>query len=245
MTTLAVIPARYASTRFPGKPLAAIAGKPMIVHVWERVARAGLVDAAVVATEDERIAELCHAHGMAVEMTAADHATGTDRLAEVAARREADIYVNVQGDEPLIAPAAIDAVARCLAEARPRGIQVSTAYIPGTTPEQDASRSVVKLVPTLTGEVLAFSRLPVPFDFQENPLRNVHVGLYGFTRAALAGFAAWERGPAERAEGIELLRFLEHGWRIACVPIAPGSMGVDHPEDIQRAERLLAAAPSA
>ncbi|OSM04437.1 3-deoxy-manno-octulosonate cytidylyltransferase [Magnetofaba australis] len=238
---LAVIPARWASSRFPGKPLAMIAGKPMLQWVWQRVQAAPSVDAVAVATDDERIVELCNAYGVDVVMTSPDHETGTDRLAEVAAKRPARLYVNVQGDEPLIDPAAIDAVARCLDAAISRGIGVSTAYIEGATPEQEASPSSVHLVPTLDGCVLTFSRLPIPLSFREAGTRNVHVGLYAFTGDALRNFSQWERGPVERAESIELMRFLEHGQRIACTPIAPGSIGVDHPEDIPLAEAALRA----
>jgi len=241
MTTLAVIPARYASTRFPGKPLAPICGRAMVLHVYDRTRAASAVDDVTVATDDERIVSVCHAEGIEATMTSGAHATGTDRLAEVANRRAADIYVNVQGDEPLIAPVAIDAVIACLQAARPRGIEVATGYLETATPEQLESRSVVQLVPTVDGCVLALSRLPIPFGFDEEFPRTVHVGLYAFTRAALGRFAAWPRGPVERAESIELLRFLEHGERIACVPILPGSIGVDHPEDLARVEAVLAA----
>lgn len=237
--TLAVIPARWASTRFPGKALASIAGRPMVERVWDRVKLAKGIAAAVVATDDERIAAACRARGIDFEMTATTHATGTDRLSEVATRRAAEIYVNVQGDEPLIDPAAIDAVVACLQAARPRGIEASTGYIAGATPEQDASTSCVHLVPTLDGCVLTFSRLPVPLSFVEPARRNVHVGLFAMTGPALRRFAGWERGPVERAESIELLRFLERGERIACVPIAPGSIGVDNPEDVPKVEAEL------
>ena len=241
MTILAVIPARHASSRFPGKPLALIAGRPMIRHVWDRVRQCRRLDAAVVATDDERIAAFCCAEGMDVVMTSPGHATGTDRVAEVARLRPAGIYVNIQGDEPLIAPASVDAVTRCLEEALPRGIGVSTAYIPGATEEQLASTSCVHLVPTLDGCVMAFSRLPIPCPFGEAMPRTVHVGLYAFTGQALRDFAARPRGPVERAESIELMRFLEHGDRIACVPVAPGSIGVDRPEDVALVEAMLAA----
>ncbi len=240
MRTLAVIPARYRSSRFPGKPLALIAGRPMIQHVWDRVALCTGLSAAVVATDDARIAELCASLGIDVELTADTHETGTDRLAEVARRRAADIYVNVQGDEPLIEPASIDAVTRCLVEAVPRGIGVATAYIEGATPEQEASTSSVHLVPTQDGCVMTFSRLPVPCAFQEPYRRTIHVGLYAFTGPALQAFASRPRGPVERSESIELMRYLEYGDRIACTPVPPGSIGVDRPEDVARVEAVLA-----
>jgi 3-deoxy-manno-octulosonate cytidylyltransferase (CMP-KDO synthetase) len=239
---LAVIPARYASTRFPGKPLAMIAGKPMIVRVWEQASRAEAVDAVVVATDDERIAEVCGAHGIDWELTAATHATGTDRLAEVAGRRAAAIYVNVQGDEPLVEPASIDKVVRALLDARERGIGVSTCYLEGATPEQRANTSVVQLETTVDGCVMTFSRLPIPLDFAEPAPWKIHVGLFAFTADALERFQAWERGPVERAESVELIRVVEHGERIVCVPVPPGSIGVDNPEDVARVEAALAVA---
>lgn len=239
MSVLGVIPARWASSRFPGKPLASIAGKPMIQHVWERASGARALDGLVVATDDRRIFQCCEENGMDVLMTGAEHATGTDRLAEVARLRPGDIYINVQGDEPLIDPAAIDQVTECLLSAAARGIEVATGYTEGATDEQRANPSVVHLVPTLDGCVLTFSRHPVPHSFAAPAAHTVHVGMYGFTGAALARFARYERGPVERAESIELMRFLEHGERIAAIPIAPGSIGVDWPEDIQRVEAVL------
>ena len=238
---LAVIPARYASTRFPGKPLAPIAGTPMVVRVWERARRAETVDHAVVATDDERIAAVCREAGIDCEMTAATHATGTDRLAEVALRRPAGIYVNVQGDEPLIDPASIDIVVSALRRERDRGVEVSTCYLDDATPAQCADRSVVHLVPGLDGCVMTFSRLPVPLDFAEASSRKIHVGMFAFTAAALARFRARERGPVERAESVELIRVIEHGERIACAPVPPGSIGVDRPEDVALVEAALAA----
>lgn len=239
MSVLAVIPARWASTRFPGKPLVELAGRAMIAHVWERTLQAESVDEVVIATDDDRISGYCRDHDMAFVMTSADHATGTDRLAEVAGLKPADIFVNVQGDEPLIDPATIDATVCCLQEALPRGIEVSTAYIAAATDEQCANTSVVHLVPTLDGCVLSFSRLPTPYGFGEETARMVHLGLYAFTPGALSRFAGWGRGPVERAESIELMRFLEHGERIAAVPVPPGSIGVDTPEDAARVDAIL------
>ena len=245
LPVLAVIPARYASTRFPGKPLAPIAGVPMVVRVWRRATQAESVDHAVVATDDARIAAICRETGIDCEMTSAAHATGTDRLAEVASRRTAGIYVNVQGDEPLIDPAAIDIVVSALDAARERGIEVSTGYLDDATPEQCADTSVVHLVPGLDGCVMTFSRLPVPLDFAEDAGRKIHVGMFAFTAAALARFQAWGRGPVERAESVELLRVIEHGERIACAPVPPGSIGVDRPEDVALVEAALARAGAA
>ena len=241
MTALAVIPARWKSTRFPGKPLADIAGRPMIAWVWDQVKKAKLIDRAVLATDDQRIADYCRANAIEVVMTAETHATGSDRIAEVAQRIEADVYVNVQGDEPLIDPAAIDKMAQHIADVRKRGIEVVTGYLEKANDDQLDNPSVCHLVPTLDGCVMTISRYPVPFPMVETMQRTVAVGLYGFTRAALARYAAWERGPVERAESIELLRFLEHGEQIACTPIPPGSIGVDRPEDAERVAAIIGA----
>jgi len=238
---LAVIPARFASTRFPGKPLALIAGVPMVVRVWQQTSRADTVDKAIVATDDERIAAVCREYGIDVEMTAASHATGTDRLGEVASRQEARIYVNVQGDEPLIDPASIDKVVRTLQRVLPDGIGVSTCYLEDSTAEQQRVPSVVHLVPTLDGCVMAFTRLAVPLEQAEAAPHPIHVGMFAFTADALDRFGAWERGPVERAESVELIRVLEHGERIACTPVPPGSIGVDVPDDVARVEAILAA----
>ncbi len=241
MSTLAIIPARMASTRFPGKPLADIAGKPMIQWVWERASQAATIDSVVIATEDDAIMDYCAANSMQAVMTSSDHLTGTDRGAEVAEKIAADIYVNVQGDEPLIEPAAIDAVVNCLSDNLGRGIEVSTGYSAEASDAQLDDPSVVHLVPSLDGCVMMLSRFPLPFPMAEAMPRTVHVGLYAFTGAAIARFGAWERGPVERAESGEMLRFLEHGERIACVAVAPGSIGVDKPEDAAKVAAILQA----
>ncbi len=239
MSVLGVIPARWASSRFPGKPMALIQGRPMIQHVWERASGARALDEILVATDDQRIADFCDDNSMAVMLTGSDHVTGTDRLAEVAERQAANFYINVQGDEPLIDPQAIDDVTECLLGAGARGIEVATGYIEGASEEQLGSPSVVHLVPTLDGCVITFSRSPVPHSFVEPAAHTVHVGMYGFSGGALSRFAKYERGPVERAESIELMRFLEHGERIAAIPIPPGSIGVDWPADIGRVEAVL------
>ena len=239
MTALAVIPARYKSTRFPGKPLADIAGRPMIAWVWDQANKAKEIDRVVLATDDERIADYCRTSGIDFIMTSDKHLTGSDRIAEVATKIEADIYVNVQGDEPLIDPASIDRVARHLRESKARGIEVVTAYIDGASQEQMDTPSVCHLTTTLDGCVLVISRYPVPYPMAETIDRKIAVGLYGFSRGALARYAAWERGPNERAESIELLRFLEHGERIACISIPPGSIGVDRPEDAEQVAAII------
>jgi len=241
MKVLGVIPARWASTRFPGKSLKEIAGKAMIHWVWDQTIKAKSITDVVIATDDERIVDYCRAHDLDVVMTADTHPTGSDRLAEVAQKIEADVYVNVQGDEPLIEPETIDAVTECLLGAMDRGIELSTGYIEKASEAQLNDPSVVHLVPSMDGCVITFSRLPVPYPMAETMQRTVHVGLYAFTRKALQLFAELERGPVERAESIEVMRYLEHGYRVACVTVAPGSIGVDTPEDLAKVEAILEA----
>ena len=241
MRVVAVLPARWQSSRFPGKPLAEIDGIPMIVRVYQRTAQATLLDQVVVATDDQRIAALCRDWDIPVRMTAADHPTGTDRVAEIAAAVPADIYVNVQGDEPLIDPRAIDRVIGVLQAKLSDGVTVATAYRGGCTDADALNPSVVHLVTDQCGTVLTLSRAPVPHHFVEKPDRTVHVGLYAFTGAALGAFTARPRGPVERCESIELFRFLEYGDRIACTDLTdlPHSIGVDHPGDIAKVEAIL------
>ena len=239
MKVLGVIPARWASKRFPGKPLKEIAGKAMIHWVWDQTKKATVVSEVVIATDDERIADYCKAHDLDFVMTSVSHPTGSDRLAEVADKISADIYVNVQGDEPLIEPETIDDVTSCLLAARSRDIELATGYIEKANDEQLGDPSVVHLVPSMDGCVITFSRLPAPYPFVEAMQRTVHVGLYAFTRKALKLFSELERGPVEKAESIEVMRYLEHGYRIACVPVTPGSIGVDTPEDLVKVEAIL------
>ena len=240
MSVLAVLPARYASTRYPGKPLAKIAGKSMIQHVWERTRRAKHVDAVVVATDDERIRDACAAFGAEVEMTAATHPTGTDRLAEVAERRaEHDVIVNVQGDEPLIEGFVIDAAIESLL--RDEAAAMSTVV---HRAESDAfdDPNRVKVVLDRSGVALYFSRAPIPFRrgaVERLPLQ--HVGLYCYRRAFLLEFVRLERTPAECAEELEQLRALENGFRIRAAEIEGWkSVPVDVPGDVARVEAALA-----
>jgi 3-deoxy-manno-octulosonate cytidylyltransferase (CMP-KDO synthetase) len=211
---VAIIPARYHSTRLPGKALADIGGRPMIEHVYRRAAEAQGVDAVVVATDDRRIAGAVEAFGGIVRMTQATHRTGTDRIAEVAAELSCDIVVNVQGDEPLIDPAMISAVVEPL-------------------------RSDSSIV--MTTARLYFSRAPIPCGADPTGTPAfIHVGLYGFRRDFLLRFAALPQTPLEIVESLEQLRALEHGFRIRTVVTEHHSIGVDTPQDLERARRLSA-----
>lgn len=250
MGVTVVIPARYASTRFPGKPLADLCGKPMIQWVYERSEACELVDRAIVATDDTRISLAVKAFGGDVVMTRSDHATGTDRLAEVAADLDDDLVVNVQGDEPLIDPAMIQAaVAPLLADS---SIPMGTLKTPLTSLEEYQNPNVVKVVTDLEGFALYFSRAPIPYprDFSQdldqrwNELATAkHVGLYVYRREFLLNYPRLRVTPLESQENLEQLRALEHGYRIRVAETGLVGQGVDTPEDLERVRALLTSAP--
>lgn len=248
MRCLGVIPARYASTRFPGKPLALLEGRPIIRHVVERCRQASRLSEVIVATEDERIAEAVRPWAKVV-MTRPDHPSGTDRVAEVAAQEACDGVVNVQGDEPLIDPEAIDAVAAALTDA-----EMTTAATPLAAPEDLENPNVVKVVVNQAGEALYFSRWAVPYLRDKAgapPAERLaafpflhHLGLYGYRRETLLKLVRLPMSPLEKAERLEQLRALENGIRIRVVPVAHGSVGIDTPADLARVEAWLAGGPN-
>lgn len=231
MKVLCIIPARYASTRLPGKPLRDIAGKPMIVRVYERAVQAKRVQDVVVATDDERIRAAVAAHGGRAVMTRADHATGTDRLAEVAEKMtEYDLIINVQGDEPLIDPAVIDAlVAPFLSDAALSMATVKTAL---AAEEDITNPNNVKVITDCAGNALYFSRARIPYA--RNPGAKVykHIGIYAYRRDFLLAYARMEQTPLELSESLEQLRALENGHRIRVVETDAVFIGVDTEEDL-------------
>jgi len=240
---IGIIPARFASTRFPGKPLALIAGKPLIQHVVEQCQRAKLLAEVVVATDDDRIAAVARKF-CRVEMTRADHPSGSDRIAEVAARCDCDAVVNIQGDEPLIDPAVVEAVAGALAQN-----EMSTAATPLRQAADYDNPNVVKVVVSLGGRALYFSRRTIPY-LREAANRPVpeqlaafpflkHLGIYGFRRETLLRLVKFPVSPLENAEKLEQLRALDNGIGIAVVTVAYDSVGVDLPEDVHRVEAIL------
>jgi 3-deoxy-manno-octulosonate cytidylyltransferase (CMP-KDO synthetase) len=244
MIAVGIIPARYAATRLPGKPLLPIAGKPMIQHVYEQARRAATLSAVLVATDDERIAAAVCAFGGEAIMTSASHRSGTDRLAEAARDLRADVIVNIQGDEPLIAPETIDSLVAPF-EARP-GLAMATLSTPILRAEDAAADSVVKVVVDRESYAIYFSRLPIPFYRDENappaaspPRHRKHIGLYAYRKEALMRFASLPPAPLEQAEALEQLRALEHGMRILVVPTAHDAISVDTPEDLERVRRLI------
>lgn len=243
----AIIPARYASTRFPGKPLALLQGLPMIQHVCRRVAAAELVDRVIVATDDQRILNTVQGFGGEAILTRADHPTGTDRLAEVAGTLDSELIVNVQGDEPLIQPQMIDQAIRPLLDNA--AIEMGTLAARLTRVEDFHSPHVVKVVRDLAGFALYFSRAPIPWprDLSEEVLEERlprlavwrHVGLYVYRRALLLDYPCWPETPLEQLERLEQLRALERGVRLYVAETEWDSHGVDTPADLKRVEMLM------
>jgi 3-deoxy-manno-octulosonate cytidylyltransferase (CMP-KDO synthetase) len=234
---VAIVPARYQSSRLPGKPLADIHGRPMIEHVYRRAARAA-VDAVIVATDDQRIVDAVDAFGGLALLTRPDHATGTDRLAELAADLPCDVIVNVQGDEPFIDPAAIDAlVAPLVADRR---LEMTTLCRPLAAGEDAASPHLVKVVRDRDDRALYFSRAAIPFARVPGAAAPaVHVGVYGYRRATLLRLAALAATPLERTESLEQLRALEHGIAIRVIDSTYVSLSVDTPDDLEHARRQV------
>ncbi len=241
---VAIIPARYHSNRFEGKPLALIGGKPMIQHVVERAQQVELLARVVVATDDDRIADAVRSFGGEVVMTRSDHASGTDRLAEAAEKleiSETDVVVNIQGDQPLFPPEVIEQVANPLLE--DPALHMSTLIYKIIRPEEIDDPNHVKTVFDCHGNALYFSRAPIPFqrnpEDQEKPTYYKHLGFYGYRKGFLLTFVGLPEGEWERFEKLEQLRALEYGYTIRVVKTTYDSIEVDTPKDAQRVEELL------
>ena len=240
---LGIIPARYASTRFPGKPLAPVAGRPLIQHVIEQCLKAKSLAEVIVATDDERIfnaaKKICRA-----EMTSPAHPSGSDRIAEVAEKIFCDAVVNIQGDEPLIDPSVIDAVAGALADC-----EMSTAATRIKNPAELDNPNVVKVVVNAAGRALYFSRRTIPYlrEAASCPVNEQlaafpflkHLGIYGYRRETLLRLVKYPVSPLENAEKLEQLRALENGIPLAVVQVTYDSVGVDTPEDVAKVESIL------
>ncbi len=224
-----VIPARYGSTRLPGKPLVPLAGKPMIQRVYERAKLAERADRVIVATDDERIVKAVEGFGGEARMTRTAHRTGTERVAEVAAREGGDVFVNVQGDEPMLDPQSIDVAVNALLEIK--------------TPGDIMDPNVVKAVLDFDGNAIYFSRAPIPWvrdrasKIQVRHLK--HLGLYVFQREALLEYPTLPQGELERIEQLEQLRWIENAWKIRVAEVQHDAVSVDVPEDVARVEKLL------
>lgn len=237
MNVVGVIPARYASTRFPGKPLAEICGRPMIYWVYKGASESKLISDVIVATDDDRIADACRAFGARVLMTSPEHSSGTDRLGEVAEKIPADYFVNIQGDEPLIRGYALDSlVEQTAAEGAPMG----TLAFRCSDFERVREPGTVKVVTDAAGYALYFSRFPIPFPRNiEAAKYYVHVGIYVYSRDTLLKLCALPRSTLEEAESLEQLRALENGIRIKVVKTDYQPVGVDTPDDLIHAEAII------
>ncbi len=240
MIIIAIIPARYASTRFPGKPLAMINGKPLIQYVWESASKASLIDRVIVATDDERIFKTVKEFGGEAFMTSSHHATGTDRITEVAKKNEADIIVNVQGDEPLIEPRVIDMAVEPFIN-RNSGLRMGTICTEVKTDNELKDPNVVKVVIDRNGYALYFSRCPIPYkrDGGAAHVYYKHIGLYVYTKDFLINFSGLSPTPLEYTEKLEQLRALEHGYKIKVIKTDYDSIGVDTSEDLERVREIL------
>ncbi len=243
MKVAAIIPARWASTRFPGKPLFKILGKPLVQHVWERCQKAKTLAETIIATDDMRIAEAAFAFGAQVALTSPKHQSGTDRVAEVAAKLPGCQHIiNLQGDEPALEPRLIDRLVRVL-QSHPK-LEMVTAASTFESESEARNPNNVKVVTTLDGRALYFSRSLIPFrrtdSSDTNPPFLWHIGIYGYRRDFLAQFVRWKTTPLEYFEKLEQLRALEHGAAIQVVRTSHRALGVDVPEDVPRAEEALA-----
>lgn len=238
MKIIGVIPSRYESSRFPGKPLTDICGKPMIYWVYRQVMKVEAFDEVYVATDDERIEAACRQYDMNVIMTANTHQTGTDRLGEVARKIEADFYVNIQGDEPMIEPETIKKVVD-YKMAHPE-TEVINTITPIKEEREVTSNTCVKVVTNTNDDGIYLSRSPIPYPKKGQDITYMkHLGLYGLTRKALLFFAETERGKIEKIEDIEMLRFVENHINIKFVTVDSATIAVDRPEDVARVEAAM------
>jgi len=236
-SVLGIIPARFASSRFPGKALALLGGKTILQHVWERASLCRYLTDLIIATDDDRIHAEARRFGASVRMTRADHASGTDRAAEVASVSTAGVVVNIQGDEPLIDPAAIDAATLGLVE--DPNVAMATLKKVIEDPGEIANPNVVKVVTDLHGNAIYFSRCPIPFDREGAGVHFKHVGLYVYRREFLLAYPSLRVGPLEKRERLEQLRAIENGHLIRVVQTEYESLGVDTPEDLEKVSALF------
>jgi len=236
-----IIPSRYGSTRFPGKPLALIKGKSLIERVWKQAKKSRMLTDVIIATDDKKIKGAAEGFGAKVVMTPKSCRSGTDRLAVAVKKvaRSADIVINIQGDEPLIPPGLIDSIAIALIKAKDLG--AATAAFPFKDEREVSSPNVVKVVFDKDFNALYFSRCPVPFQRCTDvpAVYYKHIGIYGYRKAFLFKFAAWKQTPLEKTEQLEQLRILENGEKLKVVLAKNDSFGVDVPADIQKIERLI------
>lgn len=237
MKAIAIIPARLASTRLPGKILREIAGRPMLAHVYAAAAACPLLSDVIVATDSEEIAAVCRQNAWSFRLTSPQHRSGTDRVHEVAQEVEAEVYVNVQGDEPLARREHLDVLLKLMER---DGVQVGTLKTPCSA-EDVGNPSAVKVVTAMDGRALYFSRATIPFDRDRTGAVRFykHLGFYAYRKAALDSFCTWPESELERNERLEQLRFLDHGVAIHVAETPYDTVGVDTEEDLRRVEEIL------
>ena len=242
MKIIGVIPCRYQSSRFPGKSLALINGKPMMWHVYQRALESNILDEVYIATDDQRIVKVANEHNLKTVMTSNKHETGTDRVAEVASQIQADYYINIQGDEPFIEPEAIKLVAQAIIDCDNPLVQAANAY----TFMQDISDVVdtntVKVVMDVNQRALAYSRQPIPYPKANTAKYSKQLGLYAFKQSGLQVFSENLPASLEKVEGVEMYRLLEHGYSIQMVKTNDVSISVDTPSDLKRVQKKFVSA---
>lgn len=238
MRIIGVIPARYKSSRFPGKPLANICGKPMIWWVYQQCLKVDILDAVYVATDDERIKKTCEEYGIEVIMTSENHQTGSDRVGEVATRVEGDLFINIQGDEPLIDPREIEEVIKIFED---KSVEMGTLRIQIDDPNEISAYSTVKVAVDCNEDALYFSRSIIPSNKKDGPRARVfrHVGIYAYKKDFLMKFVNMTQSELELGEGIEPLRALERGYKVRVRETHYSSIGVDYPEHIKLVEKII------
>lgn len=238
MKIIGIIPARYRSSRFPGKPLTLICGKPMVWWVYQQCKKVSLLDRVYVATDDERIERVCKEYGMEVIMTSPDHPTGSDRVAEAAGRIEGDLFINIQGDEPLIAPEMIEQVISLFDDDQ---VYYGTLKEKIEDGQSIASMNTVKVVTDKKDDAMFFSRSVIPSNVKEGKVSAVyrHIGIYAYRREFLKTYSQIPQSELELAEGMEALRALEAGYKLRVGETAYSSIGVDTPEQAKEVERII------
>ena len=242
MKIIGVIPCRYQSSRFPGKSLALISGKPMMWHVYQRALESNVLDEVYIATDDERIVKVANEHNLKTLMTSDKHETGTDRVAEVASQIQADYYINIQGDEPFIEPEAIKLVAQAIIDCDNPLVQAANAYTSIQDTSDVVDTNTVKVVMDVNQRALAYSRQPIPYPKANTAKYSKQLGLYAFKQSGLQVFSENLPASLEKVEGVEMYRLLEHGYSIQMVRTNDGSISVDTPSDLKRVQKKFISA---
>jgi 3-deoxy-manno-octulosonate cytidylyltransferase (CMP-KDO synthetase) len=237
MKIIGIIPCRYQSSRFPGKPLALIGGKPMMWHTYQRAIESGVLDEVYIATEDDRIVKVANEYRLNVIMTSDTHETGTDRVAEVSKKIQADYYINIQGDEPFINPETIKIVTSRIVNCKDKDVAASNAYSLLEKTVDILSADVVKVIMNFKSFALSYSRSPIPYPKFGHVDYYKQLGLYGFTKKGLESFSNIAPGPIENSEQVEMYRFIEHGLKVLMVGVNDDSISVDTKDDLDQVQK--------